>query len=110
MRVIAENTAYAQHQAIIAGIGMLIAGALWFFTGRLKGFALAGVAILVLHPAWTISAVSGDCGYTKASAATIVSIIVGVCVVTQAALLVLWRSASVKRGFDVVQGGDAADS
>ena len=41
--------------------------------GGKAGLAWAGLALLLLHPAWTVSATHGDCGMMKRGASYLVS-------------------------------------
>lgn len=53
---------------------------IWLFrlitrTGR-NWLAYCGALLFALHPAWTISAVRGDCGYTKVALSGLVLLVV----------------------------------
>ncbi|MCW8129462.1 MAG: hypothetical protein KIS92_03680 [Planctomycetota bacterium] len=57
-----------------AGIGLAIIGylAIEHFLYKKKDWTLAAALVLiVLHPAWWISAMHGDCGYTKFYASSV---------------------------------------
>ncbi|MEW4570979.1 hypothetical protein AB1L88_24180 [Tautonia sp. JC769] len=58
--------------------------------------------LLVLHPAWTISASKGDCGATKAEAALVVSGAAALAILVQAmlraGLAVRRRRAAARHG------------
>ncbi len=61
---IAESIAVGYTHAAVAG-GLLLASlAVSAFTRRWATPAVL-VGLLVLHPAWTVSAISGDCGHLK---------------------------------------------
>jgi hypothetical protein len=82
--LIAKNISYADGQAYVVGllfgvslILCRIAGCRWYWP---VGCGL----FLLLHPAWTISAISGDCGDMKASMATAFTCLAGAIVVVQA--------------------------
>jgi hypothetical protein len=70
-RIIAENSTYAMLQSF--AVFALACTAYWLYSQ----FACARWPVIVIailfaiHPAWTISATKGDCGDTKATAATV---------------------------------------
>ena len=60
-----------------AGLAALITTALFFLyrsRGGSAGVAWTGIVLLLLHPAWTISATHGDCGVLKLAASGVVSL------------------------------------
>jgi hypothetical protein len=93
MRAIEQSVAYAQYHAVIAALGAVASVVLWWSRRRSvhEVLALVAVLLLVLHPAWTVSAIQGDCGHLKRAAATGVTIAVAACVATQIAVLLLAR-------------------
>ena len=83
MRLIADNILYAQqHAAVVAGLAMLSI-VLWLILGRFKAIPLCLGVLFVVHPAWTVSAIQGDCGHLKANAATFITAFASVCVAFQ---------------------------
>jgi hypothetical protein len=69
-RVIAENSTYAMLQSF--AVFALACTAFWLYTqlGCARWPVIVIVILFAIHPAWTISATKGDCGYTKANVAT----------------------------------------
>ena len=66
---IAANTEYAwQHALLDAGL-VLVSIGLWNACRRYSVFPLLALAVILTHPAWTVSALSGYCGLSKASMA-----------------------------------------
>lgn len=69
---IKQNTIYAQMHA--AFVGALTAGSI---VGAFKrshwGFVIALAFFLLIHPAWTMSALRGDCGYGKVGTSVLLS-------------------------------------
>jgi hypothetical protein len=43
----------------------------WRKSQRYRGWAVAHVLLIVMNPIWWVSAVSGDCGYSLATLATV---------------------------------------
>jgi hypothetical protein len=76
-RVIAENIAYSHWSALGVALGLLPIGYRYVRSG-LYGFAIGHCGLLVLHPAWWISAVSGDCGHTLHAASTFYLVVTAV--------------------------------
>lgn len=65
LSIIYENIAIANYCAAIGGVTV---AALLFdrLFHNQKGWALLiASGLLLIHPAWTVSATSGDCGFTK---------------------------------------------
>lgn len=84
MRVIQDNILYAQQQAMVVAAIAAASITLWFFRRRWKALPLLVITLLLIHPAWTISAIKGDCGFLKADATTFVTAAVSACVALQA--------------------------
>lgn len=81
-QAIARNIALGYYFAAATGIIVI-----WLFrlrsrTGRDRP-AYWGVALFVLHPAWTISAIRGDCGSAKVTLSCVVILIVTAVLVLQ---------------------------
>ena len=56
MRAIQGNILYAQQHAMIVGALAVLSGVLWLFHRRFWALPLCAIALLVIHPAWTVSA------------------------------------------------------
>ena len=71
--IIAANTNYALFNFF--AVTALAFTALWLNSqfGLLRWPMLALFGLLAIHPAWTISATKGDCGYSKATGATVLT-------------------------------------
>jgi hypothetical protein len=52
------------HAAIAAGL-LLVSVLLWLLLNRFRAWPVIIAAIVVLHPAWTVSPYDGDCGLLK---------------------------------------------
>lgn len=91
--IIAENTTYAFVQAAI--VATLALAALWSHARHADALwpVIVLLGLLAVHPAWTISATSGDCGGMKAKAATIFTCLAAGIVTVQIAIPVIsrWR-------------------
>ena len=97
-RVIAENIAYSRWSALGVGLMLLPIG-YRYVRGGLWEAALPHGVLLALHPAWTISAMHGDCGYLQAGASTVVLVLT--CVAWAVSpLVVRWQRAR-ERAVDV---------
>jgi hypothetical protein len=73
-RIIAENISIGDYCAAFGVVMMLTIFALQQF--RLGGWPLIiSSALVVLHPAWTIDAIGGDCGELKRYSSYLVSIL-----------------------------------
>ncbi len=97
MRAIQDSILYAQQQATVVGALAVFSVLLWLLVRRFKALPICVLMVLIVHPVWTISAVTGDCGCFKANAATFVTAIAAVCVVLQCIvgiLLTMRRYAS----------------
>lgn len=66
---IAFNTAYAFAHAGVVALLALVALSMWAAHIRCRFYPGLCGFLLLLHPAWTISALNGDCGHLKAAAA-----------------------------------------
>jgi len=79
-QAIADSIAYANGQAIVALILTIATAGLWLVFRRqaLVWAFLASLVFLCIHPAWTVSAIHGDCGQFKVMAATFVSFVTGI--------------------------------
>ena len=101
-RVIAENIAYAHWSALGVGLILLPIG---FRYVRARCWVAAGShgILLLLHPAWWMSATHGDCGARLQAASLIVlGITFAAWFVSPAAVRALQRGRSV-RGFEVIR-------
>jgi hypothetical protein len=76
----------------ISGVLALLSVALYFLRGR-KGIwvTIAALLALAIHPAWTMSAWSGDCGTAKVEYACWFTIFLALLVICQAGLWILGR-------------------
>jgi len=72
-RIISESIRIAHY---CAAFGFLVLLVIFYFqrfrAGRMWPLSVS-IALLVIHPAWTVSAVSGDCGDSKREASYFVS-------------------------------------
>jgi hypothetical protein len=87
--VIAESIAIGYYNA---GFAVLVTAALFFLHWSRHGRAWparTGSLLVMFHPAWTISAIAGDCGYFKRDASCFVSV---VCIALLAFQLYVSRS------------------
>jgi hypothetical protein len=87
MRVIQENILYAREQALLVGALAVLSGGFWLLCRRIKALPILVTSLLLVHPAWTVSAVKGDCGFSKASIATSYTILALISVASQ---MVIW--------------------
>jgi hypothetical protein len=79
MATIAGNIALARQQAIIVGFLTAASLALWLPFNRRVRYPAVCLLLLSFHPAWTMSATRGDCGYGMANNAlgvTLLAIVV----------------------------------
>lgn len=96
MRLIQDNILYAQQHALVVGAIAILSIMLWLVIRRWIVLPFCVALLLILHPAWTVSAISGDCGFFKAGAAMFVTVLAGVCLLLQGAAWiwpVLYRRA-----------------
>lgn len=96
-QAIAENieTGYI-HAAIMGGLFLTSLG-LFAIRHRWRPVVPAILlGMLLLHPAWTISAISGDCGHTKRLASYVVTVVGSACLLWQLGQTLLCR-ADVRR-------------
>jgi hypothetical protein len=86
----AENIRTAGIHAAILALLLLVSVAITF---RGRGRAVSGIllALLALHPAWTISASMGDCGFLKVAASWIVTGIASLLMMSQIDLVLSTR-------------------
>ena len=89
MDIIYNNIATAQQLAMIAGAIAILTVVVWAFTQCWGEVTLVAVVLLAVHPAWTVSAVHGDCGILKVNASVIVTVLTAICLVLQVAIW-LW--------------------
>lgn len=102
MQAIADNIAYAQEQFLVALIFTTASVGVWILFRRqvLAWALLFSIPLLLLHPAWTTSAIHGDCGTFKAMASTVASFIAGILMVVQAIIATVFVCTR-KRGSDI---------
>src|SRR5436190_10626359 len=65
---IARNIQIGYSHAGIAGGLLVVAGILLLFNPKWWLFPSICLALFLLHPAWTVSAIHGDCGFLKRDA------------------------------------------
>ena len=81
--LIVKNNELAWSQVwIVAGL-LGVSVVLYFVLHRAKIFPLLSAGLLALHPAWTISAYGGDCGFLKVDATRLFSLIAAAVFVIQ---------------------------
>jgi hypothetical protein len=80
---IAENIAYAQAHALVVLTALEVSALIWLCVRRSRGWPLASALLLLLHPAWTVSALDGDCGALKAQASVLFTVLAAGCLVGQ---------------------------
>jgi hypothetical protein len=95
--LIAESILYAQEHALIVGGVLVLSIALRLISSRLWAMPLIELFLLVTHPAWTISAINGDCGMLKHYAATAYTGLASVVLAIQIAGW-LWPRSKVAMG------------
>jgi len=87
---IGRNILFSFSQALVVGLLFWASLVLWRWSGRpRRAFPALCLALLVLHPAWTVNAVSGDCGYFKAGTSVVISGAAVILVSLQATIYVL---------------------
>ena len=77
LQAIQDNILYAREHSILVGGIAVLSITFWFLTRRWTALPLYILCMLLVHPAWTVSAISGDCGFFKAAAATFVTLVAG---------------------------------
>ena len=92
MDTIWANIATAQEQAMIVGAMTIVTVVIWIFVQRWGEVPLVAIGLFAVHPAWTISAVSGDCGTLKVQASALVTVLAAICLIFQATIW-LWRNS-----------------
>ncbi len=98
---IGRNIAFAERQAIVVAVLTAASLLVWVPFNRRIRYPAVCLAPLSFHPAWSMSAVKGDCGYGMAENATYASLIAVGTVVLQARYAVrVWRSRSKLPGQD----------
>ena len=108
MRLIQDNILYAQQHAMVVGCLAVLSVTLWVFLRRFKALPICVLLLLLVHPAWTISAIRGDCGYFKAGAATLDTVVSTICVGLQTVAW-LWPSLRRKASHQPQLTGDDRD-
>ena len=93
METINDNFQRAVVLAILAGAMEVVSGFLYIKTRRKLSLWLLGLSTLffAVHPAWTVSAMIGDCGQAKVSGAILFTVIVFVLFVVQVTVSLLSR-------------------
>src|SRR5579872_3284219 len=85
-QLIAQNIEVGYtHAAIAAGLFVGSLGLTALFKGRWIGAAIF-FGLVLLHPAWTISAISGDCGFLKAAASRVLTGLGSIGLIVQGAI------------------------
>jgi hypothetical protein len=85
-RLMAENASIAQTHALVAAGLCAVAVAVYFLLYRAKWFPLVCLGLLLVHPAWTVSERRGDCGFLKAGAAQVITVVCAAMVLVQCPL------------------------
>lgn len=93
-QTIHNNIVYAQYQFLVVAMLALASILFWLGTRRQRGLMLTEIVLMIIHPAWTISALHGDCGYLKAYVATGFTVLAATCFALQVAL---WQWLMHKR-------------
>src|SRR5262245_62108622 len=85
---IARSVEIGYTHAGIAG-GLLLASVALLAVAR-RGWALPAIllGLLIIHPAWTISVIEGDCGYLRRDGSWVVTVAGGLTVLCQVAFSV----------------------
>ncbi|WP_435020481.1 hypothetical protein TA3x_001852 [Tundrisphaera sp. TA3] len=81
---IGRNIAYSQAQAVAVGVLTLISIAIWIRSHRRIRYTASCLLILSFHPAWTMSAIHGDCGHGMVAASVWASILGLAAIILQA--------------------------
>ncbi len=63
--LISENTELGYILAAVLGGVLLLSVVAYVIGRRLVGFPVILLGLLAVHPAWTVSALQGDCGESK---------------------------------------------
>jgi len=92
---IADRIAYSHEQAIILALIAIFSVVMWVILRMWKLLPISIIAMLLIHPYWSISALKGDCGRFKESASTFITYYAITCVVIQLVAW-LWPSRSHK--------------
>jgi hypothetical protein len=95
---IARNIAIGYTHAAIDGGLLALSLGLWWFVSRQRVFPAICAALVLLHPAWTVSAIGGDCGYLKRDLSWVFTGIAVLSLVGQAAWAVRVRWRGGQRG------------
>ena len=70
-RVIAQANEFAHTRAGIATAILAVSTVIWMFARhRLRAYPALCVLAVAVHPAWSVSALRGDCGLWKMEAAS----------------------------------------
>jgi hypothetical protein len=86
---IARNIAIGYTHAAIVG-GMLVASIVLFAIGPRRWiFPVVILGLVALHPAWTISAIQGDCGILKRDASSVFTGIATLAIIVQGVVFAL---------------------
>jgi hypothetical protein len=92
--LISKSIAFGFEQAVVVGILFMVSMALYRLSMRALYFPSLLLGLLVLHPAWTVSAISGDCGILKRGASEVVTAIAIIILGVQLTLLIMSRVRS----------------
>jgi hypothetical protein len=99
---IARNTEIGYiHAAVVGGL-LLASVGIYAVIRRRWGFPVAALVLFILHPAWTVGARDGDCGYFLRDSSPVISGIVGILVCVQMVYMGWVLARWPKRGI----GGD----
>ena len=80
---IGRNIAFAQQQAAVVATITAVSLLLWVPFNRRIRYPAACLLLLSFHPAWSMSATKGDCGYSMASSAMWASLLAVVALILQ---------------------------
>jgi hypothetical protein len=94
---IGRNIAFAQQQAVVVGGITAVSLLLWVVFNRRIRYPAVCLLLLSFHPAWSMSATKGDCGYGMASNAVWASLFALGSLILQIRYAVATRKVRAKR-------------
>lgn len=83
---IAESIRISQIHAVVLALMLLVSAGLSRLNGK-RVVTLVLLALLAIHPAWTVSALVGDCGHLKQCAVWFVTVAASLALIWQVAHL-----------------------